>query len=364
MSGLFWVSALLFDSKTYRGNKMYSYRDGIKFSLTEHLRVKPNNKVVIITDSKSQQIANAFYNEAKKLAAEVQWYSMEGYSKGEQQKFPDEIMDQFQDTRKKIISLYLSNTGPEASYRYSLLNLGDPIAELLDDKSSAHIKHVSLPGITKKILREGCAVPRAQLKRGTDLIYRRLRKSQTVQIATLAGTELEIKLSKALGWRKEYKLDYGIWENLPLGEVYSSPIDCNGKLVIDCLVGGYEKFGFGHMKRYPLEFTIKNGEVTNMTCRKATHLVTELGEEVFENDDVSNIIGEIGFGTNFGIQRLIGNILQDEKFPGIHIAVGSSMPDCGEYWRSGVHVDMMMREPYVWVDNKCLMEEGKYVLRQ
>jgi len=46
-------------------------------------------------------------------------------------------------------------------------------------------------------------------------------------------------------------------------------------------------------------------------------------------------------GTNLGIKRVIGNILQDEKFPGIHIAFGNPY---GEHtgaplWHSGTHID-------------------------
>ena len=40
-------------------------------------------------------------------------------------------------------------------------------------------------------------------------------------------------------------------------------------------------------------------------------------------DENSDRVGEFAIGTNIGVARVIGNILQDEKFPGIHIAFGN-----------------------------------------
>ena len=39
-------------------------------------------------------------------------------------------------------------------------------------------------------------------------------------------------------------------------------------------------------------------------------------------DENSNRVGEFAVGTNTACTRVIGNILQDEKIPGIHIAFG------------------------------------------
>jgi leucyl aminopeptidase (aminopeptidase T) len=38
---------------------------------------------------------------------------------------------------------------------------------------------------------------------------------------------------------------------------------------------------------------------------------------------MSDRVGEFAIGTNIGVHDVIGNILQDEKIPGIHIAFGN-----------------------------------------
>ena len=341
-----------------------SYKKGVEYSVTEHLKVNPQNRVVILTDSQSSDIAGAIYNATKNVAAETYFFNMERYCNGKRKKFPNEIMDLFKDARKKIISFYLDHSlGGEAPDKYELLNLGDPVADLIDTEGADHIKHVSLPGITKQILRDGCCVPSELLKKGTTAVYNKLKNAKTIEIYSPGGTELELKIDpRNIGWRKEDHINYGDWENLPLGEVYTSPIDANGKLVVDCMVGGYEdKYGMKFLKRYPLTFKIANGKVIEISCRRSTHLVRMLDEGVLEGKR-ADIIGEIGFGTNFGLTKLIGNILQDEKLPGVHIGIGSAMPDCGEKWRSETHADVLMIEPTVFIDNKILIAGGNYML--
>ena len=53
-------------------------------------------------------------------------------------------------------------------------------------------------------------------------------------------------------------------------------------------------------------------------------------------------LGEIGIGTNFGIDRPVGMILLDEKIGGtVHLAVGRSYPETGGTNESAVHWDMI-----------------------
>ena len=52
--------------------------------------------------------------------------------------------------------------------------------------------------------------------------------------------------------------------------------------------------------------------------------------------------GEIGIGTNFGIDRPVGAILFDEKIGGtVHLAVGRSYPETGGVNESAVHWDLI-----------------------
>ena len=74
-------------------------------------------------------------------------------------------------------------------------------------------------------------------------------------------------------------------------------------------------------------------------------------------------MGEFAIGTNTGLTELIYNLLQDEKFPGIHIAFGSPLPGkTGADWNSKAHVDGVIRNPSIYVDDEIIMENSKFLL--
>jgi aminopeptidase len=59
-------------------------------------------------------------------------------------------------------------------------------------------------------------------------------------------------------------------------------------------------------------------------------------------DDGARRLGEIGIGTNTGVDRPIGSILVDEKMGGtVHLALGRSYPETGGTNESAIHWDMI-----------------------
>ena len=72
----------------------------------------------------------------------------------------------------------------------------------------------------------------------------------------------------------------------------------------------------------------------------------ERGEEylisMLDTDEGARRLGELGIGTNFGIERGTRSILLDEKIGGtVHLAVGASYPESGGVNESAVHTDLV-----------------------
>ncbi len=89
----------------------------------------------------------------------------------------------------------------------------------------------------------------------------------------------------------------------------------------------------------------------------------EFAEYIFATDENSNRVGEFAIGTNTGLTHLIYNLLQDEKFPGVHIAFGSPLPaKTGANWDSKAHVDGVLKNPSIYVDGEPIMTKGKFRL--
>ena len=122
--------------------------------------------------------------------------------------------------------------------------------------------------------------------------------------------------------------------NMPSGEVFTGPLEDSAEGVI----------------RYTIPSSPRGVPVEGIELRFAEGRVVEAradrGEaylrETLATDEGASRLGEIGIGTNFGIDRPVGMILLDEKIGGtVHLAVGRSYPETGGVNESAVHWDMI-----------------------
>ncbi|WP_216318523.1 aminopeptidase [Deinococcus aestuarii] len=145
--------------------------------------------------------------------------------------------------------------------------------------------------------------------------------------------------------------------NMPSGEVFTAPLEtsANGHIHFDLptLYGGQPVRG--------IRLTFRDGEVVEATAQE--------GEEVLRaalrTDDGARFLGELGIGTNEGIQRPSMNILFDEKIGGtVHLAVGQAYPENGGTNTSAVHWDMILdlrKGGRVRLDGEDFQVDGRFV---
>jgi len=81
-------------------------------------------------------------------------------------------------------------------------------------------------------------------------------------------------------------------------------------------------------------------------------------------DEGASRLGEIGIGTNFGIDRPTGTILFDEKIGGtVHLALGRSYPETGGKNASALHWDLicdLRAGGRLTADGDVLMLDGRF----
>jgi aminopeptidase len=143
--------------------------------------------------------------------------------------------------------------------------------------------------------------------------------------------------------------------NMPSGEVFTGPVEDSAEGVI----------------RYTIPSSPRGVPVEGIELRFAEGRVVEAraerGEaylrETLATDEGASRLGEIGIGTNFGIDRPIGAILLDEKIGGtVHLAVGRSYPETGGVNESAVHWDMIcdLRDGgRLSADGEPILEDGR-----
>lgn len=146
--------------------------------------------------------------------------------------------------------------------------------------------------------------------------------------------------------------------NMPDGEIFTAPHEdsSEGWIFFDYPSSYYGK----PVEGVRLEF--HQGVVTSFSARR--------GEENLkaglETDEGARCLGELSFGTNFGIQVGTRNTLFDEKIGGtIHLALGEAYPESGGVNKSALHWDLiseMKNGSRVLADGKLIYENGHFCL--
>jgi aminopeptidase len=145
--------------------------------------------------------------------------------------------------------------------------------------------------------------------------------------------------------------------NMPSGEVFTGPVEDSAE--------GRIRFTIPSSPRgvavEGIELEFRAGQVSSARADRGEAYL----RETLATDPGATRLGEIGIGTNFGIDRPVGTILFDEKIGGtVHLAVGRSYPETGGVNESAVHWDMIcdLRDGgRLSADGVALLETGRFL---
>jgi aminopeptidase len=177
--------------------------------------------------------------------------------------------------------------------------------------------------------------------------------SETREVRVVA-TDTDLRL--AIAGRKWENAD-GL-KNFPDGEVFSSPIEDSVSGVITytypAIYGGREVDG--------IRLTFENGRVVKAEARHGDDFL----QEMLNMDAGARVLGELGIGANYGIQRFTKNMLFDEKIGGtVHLALGAGYPETGSTNVSSLHWDMLLdlRDGgELYADGRLVLKNGKWAI--
>jgi aminopeptidase len=168
--------------------------------------------------------------------------------------------------------------------------------------------------------------------------WRELGASQAKLVQRLASAR-EIRI-EAPGTDLRLRVDGRTWinsdgkHNMPSGEVFTGPLEDSATGTI----------------RFGIPTSPRGVEVSGVTLTFDAGQVVEAradhGEDylraALETDAGARYLGELGIGTNPGIDRPSGTILFDEKIAGtVHLALGRSYPETGGVNASALHWDLI-----------------------
>lgn len=330
---------------------MAGLEQGARQAVVNCMKIKPKDKVVIVSDKQSEKICDALIKESLKITPNVEKFILEDFGKRPVLKLPKEI----ENAIKKSTAVFYtasSEKGEKESLRKPIIRLA------VKNGKQAH-----MPSITEQIMKQGMCSDYKKVQMVSEKIYNMAKRAKIIKVKTERGTDLIAEFDPNIKWIKcdgnipEMKIR---WSNLPDGEVFTCPEKINGTAIIDGCLGDYLGKKYGVLKKTPIKLTIENSRITDVECRNK-ELENELKEYILQ-DENANKIGEFAIGTNIGLKKIIGNLLQDEKFPSVHIATGSPYPDeTGAKWDSKAHCDFVITKTTIIIDKKEIMTKGKFI---
>jgi len=325
-------------------------KPGARNAVRVCLRVQALEKVTVITDEVSLEIAAALVRELEEVGCRYQTWVLEDVAARPLTDLPLPIAEDLDTSQVSIFAVQAQTN--ELKSRM----------QLTDVVNRRRIRHAHMVNINERIMLEGMRADFQKVDRLSVKVLETVRNAKQIRAKTPAGTDLVADLNPNYRWVKTSGIiSPEKWGNLPGGEVFTTPGEVNGTFVIDGVVGDYLCAKFGDLKAHPLTIEVKANRVI------AAHSANkELKDDFWaytHTDENSNRVGEFAIGTNIELKDVIGEILQDEKYPGIHIAFGNPYgAHTGAEWYSSTHIDVVGRNFDIWVDGEQIMRGGQFLI--
>ncbi|MFW9874767.1 MAG: aminopeptidase [Candidatus Thorarchaeota archaeon] len=322
---------------------------GAKKVIEECMGVSPGENVLIIADTEKQAIGEALFNAAINAKTEAMYIIMLPRSRpGEEP--PEGIAELMKHVDVVVAPTKCSLTHTQA--RREACKLGVRIATMPDISSEMFSKG----GLTADF---------KAVRNRIEHAYEKIKNAQTAHITTAKGTDLKLNIN-AERWVKDTGIlqEHGQYGNLPAGELFLAPDEgtANGTLIVDGAMAGTPELD------EPIKITIENGFAVKIEGGEAAEILRKMlagaGEKlkaVGSDPKLVFNIAELGIGMN-DKAKVIGSPLEDEKVLGtVHVAVGDNSTFGGNV-KAGVHLDGIIMEPTLKLDDVELIKNGELQL--
>jgi leucyl aminopeptidase (aminopeptidase T) len=331
---------------------------GARSAVTTCLRIASEEKVTLITDRATEPIAAALAAQLAALGCPWSAFLLEDLAPRPLLDMPAAILADMESSQVSIFAVQVQPN--ELRSRMQMTGI----------VNRRHMRHAHMVNITPEIMCQGMRADFDLVDRLSQKVLDRVRRATRIHATTAAGTDITAEMNPGYKWFKTSGIiSPEKWGNLPGGECFTTPGEVNGTFVVDGVVGDWLCARYGLLASSPLTIEIAQNRIVRCDSRNK-QLEADFWAYT-HSDENSDRVGEFAIGTNLGIERVIGNILQDEKFPGIHIAFGNPYGEhTGASWTSGTHIDVVGLGFNIWLESQAgpnriteqIMRDGHFLI--
>jgi aminopeptidase len=314
--------------------------------------VTSRDRVFILTDYERESIARRVAAALLARHAQVSVHFLEHYGERPLTVFSEALRADLLQAHPTV-TFYIATAKPgEITFRLPLLPF---LAKELN------ARHGHMIGIDEAIMAEGMCADYDEVFRLTNEVYELVRHARQIHVTSAKGSDVTATFHPEWKWipcHGRYT-EQGTWGNLPEGEVFTAPATVDGVLVCDVL-GDFFSAKYGVLQ-HPVTLTVKEGYITTVACQDAP-IEQEVRDYLFSTPN-GNRAGEFAIGTLTSLKHLTGNLLQDEKMPGLHVAFGNPYPEfTGADWQARIHVDVIPSRCTIEIDGRQIMRDGQFII--
>lgn len=314
------------------------------------LRLQPHERVTIVTDAETREIAAALADQVRAVGAPLHLFVLEAFGPRPMPALPAPVLAALE---RSQVSIFAAQPKPgELAQR----------RQMTDVVNRRRIRHAHMVAISRRIMLEGMRADFHEVDAIGTRVWERARRARRITARSRAGTQLEATFDPEIRWLKTSGLiSPEKWGNLPGGEVLTAPARVDGVYVVDGVLGDYLCARFGDIQETPLTVTIENSRAVDARCARP-EIVAAFWAYVRQHEH-SDRVGEFAIGTNVAVRGIIGNILQDEKLPALHLAFGHPYSEhTGADWSCPTHLDVVGRHFDIWIDDEQIMADGRFLI--
>jgi len=327
-----------------------SLSPGARNAVRTCLRIEPSEKVTLITDHACLEIAASIGAELDELGCQWTPFVLEEIAARPLDGMPQVVLDDMESSQVSIFAVVVQQN--ELKSRM----------QMTDVVNRRKMRHAHMVNIEKRIMLEGMRADFLRVDALSVAVREIAANTKVFRCTTDAGTDFTALMNPNYHWLKTSGIiSPNKWGNLPGGECFTTPGEVNGTFVIDGVVGDYLCAKYGDLRETPLTIAVEGNRLKSATSKNQA-----LRDEFWEychRDENSDRVGEFAIGTNLALDDVIGNILQDEKIPGIHIAFGNPYgAHTGADWYSQTHIDVVGRRFNIFADDRQIMRDGKFLI--
>src|SRR5437016_9667308 len=150
------------------------------------LRLKPEERITIITDQATREIAAALQAEVEEVGSERAVFVLENYARRPLTAMPELILD---DLARSQVSIFCARTQPgELTSR----------TQMTDVVNKRRIRHAHMVNITRQIMLEGMRADFRSIDALSQRLIERARHAERIKCRTPHRTDFEAEFSPQL----------------------------------------------------------------------------------------------------------------------------------------------------------------------